>query len=82
VVTRTPGLGGYCHQLMRRDDAVIVMTTAPTTPGSPVENTSCGATQQDIELNREKAGRRSQHVTLRVKGRYRLLYTPWMKLSR
>jgi len=46
-----PG-SGYCHQLMRRDDAVIVMTDGTYTtcePGKPWRLHS-----KDIELNREE----------------------------
>lgn len=67
---------GTATKLMRRDDAVIVMTDGTYTTCEPGENT-WALHSKDIELNREEGWGEAKHVTLRVKD-VPVLYTPWM----
>ncbi|KAA0695227.1 LPS-assembly protein LptD [Halopseudomonas laoshanensis] len=67
---------GTATKLMRRDDAVIVMTDGTYTTCEPGENT-WALHSKDIELNREEGWGEAKHVTLRVKD-VPVFYTPWM----
>lgn len=67
---------GTATKLMRRDDAVIVMTDGTYTTCEPGEN-SWALHSKDIELDREKGWGEAKHVTLRVKD-VPVFYTPWI----
>ena len=57
---------GTASKLIRRDDAVIVLTEGTYTTCEPGENT-WALHSDDIELDREKGWGEAKHVTLRVK---------------
>lgn len=67
---------GTATKLMRRDDAVIVMTDGTYTTCEPGENT-WALHSDDIELDREKGWGEARHVTLRVKD-VPIVYTPYI----
>lgn len=67
---------GSATKLMRRDDAVIVMTDGTYTTCEPGENT-WALHSKDIELDREKGWGEAKHVTLRVKD-VPVFYTPYL----
>jgi LPS-assembly protein len=67
---------GTATKLIRRDDAVIVLTDATYTTCEPGENT-WALHSDDIELNREEGWGEAKHVTLRVKD-VPVFYTPWI----
>ena len=67
---------GTASKLIRRDDAVIVLTEGTYTTCEPGENT-WALHSDDIELDREKGWGEAKHVTLRVKD-VPVFYTPWI----
>ncbi|GGD07012.1 LPS-assembly protein LptD [Halopseudomonas salina] len=67
---------GTAAKLMRRDDAVIVLTEGTYTTCEPGENT-WALHSDDIELDREKGWGEARHVTLRVKD-VPVFYTPYL----
>ncbi|SDS44671.1 LPS-assembly protein [Halopseudomonas sabulinigri] len=67
---------GTADKLMRRDDAVIVMTDGSYTTCEPGENT-WSLHSKDIELDREKGWGEAKHVTLKVKD-VPVFYSPYL----
>ena len=67
---------GSAEKLMRRDDAVIVMTDGSYTTCSPGNN-AWSLHSDDIELDREKGWGEAKHVTLKVKD-VPVFYTPYI----
>ena len=67
---------GTASKLIRRDDAVIVLTEGTYTTCEPGENT-WALHSDDIELDREKGWGEAKHVTLRVKD-VPVFYTPYL----
>ncbi|MEH6669448.1 LPS-assembly protein LptD [Halopseudomonas sp.] len=67
---------GTATKLMRRDDAVIVLTDGTYTTCEPGQNT-WALHSADIELDREKGWGEAKHVTLRVKD-VPVFYTPYL----
>lgn len=67
---------GSAEKLMRRDDAVIVMTDGSYTTCDPGRNT-WSLHSDDIELDQEKGWGEAKHVTLKVKD-VPVFYTPYI----
>ncbi|MFN3579870.1 MAG: LPS-assembly protein LptD [Pseudomonas sp.] len=67
---------GSATKLMRRDDAVIVMTDGTYTTCEPGENT-WSLHSKDIELDRESGWGEAKHVVLRVKD-VPVAYSPYL----
>lgn len=67
---------GTATKLMRRDDAVIVMTDGTYTTCAPGKNT-WSLDSKDIELDQEKGWGEAKHVVLRVKD-VPVFYTPYI----
>ena len=67
---------GRAEKLMRRDDAVIVMTDGSYTTCDPGRNT-WSLHSDDIELDQEKGWGEAKHVTLKVKD-VPVFYTPYI----
>ena len=67
---------GTATKLMRRDDAIIVMTDGTYTTCEPGQNT-WALHSDDIELDRERGWGEAKHVTLRVKD-VPVFYTPYL----
>ncbi|WP_341708581.1 LPS-assembly protein LptD [Halopseudomonas sp.] len=75
-VVHDAGARGTAEKLMRRDDAVIVISDGSYTTCEPGENT-WSLHGKDIELDRETGWGEAKHVTLRVKD-VPVFYTPYM----
>ena len=75
-VVHEPNARGSADKLMRRDDAVIVMTNGTYTTCDPGRNT-WSLHSDDIELDQEKGWGEAKHVTLRVKD-VPVFYTPYI----
>lgn len=67
---------GSAEKLMRRDDAVIVMTDGSYTTCDPGRNT-WALHSDDIELDQEKGWGEAKHVVLKVKD-VPVFYTPYI----
>ncbi|RGP55830.1 LPS-assembly protein LptD [Pseudomonas abyssi] len=67
---------GTASKLMRRDDAIIVISEGSYTTCEPGQN-SWALHGDDIELDREKGWGEARHVTLRVKD-VPVFYTPYI----
>lgn len=67
---------GTATKLMRRDDAIIVMTNGTYTTCAPGQNT-WRLDSKDIELDQEKGWGEAKHVVLRVKD-VPVFYTPYI----
>lgn len=67
---------GTATKLMRREDAVIVMTDGTYTTCAPGQNT-WSLDSKDIELDQEKGWGEAKHVVLRVKD-VPVFYTPYI----
>src|SRR5690606_21386787 len=75
-VVHEPNARGSADKLMRRDDAVIVMTNGTYTTCDPGRNT-WSLHSDDIELDQEKGWGEARHVTLKVKD-VPVFYTPYI----
>ena len=75
-VVHEAGARGDAEKLLRRDDAVIVMTNGSYTTCEPGQNT-WSLHSKDIELDREKGWGEAKHVTLKVKD-VPVFYTPYI----